>query len=200
MTKQEVSVFWFRRDLRIEDNHGLCEALKSPYPVLPIFIFDSNITDELESNDARISFIYQQLSSVSGFLAERSSGLYITKNSPEEAWESIRNEFDVKGVYFNEDELYFQYRIENKEGLDLDINFVKHQIATNYKNSSSNQKLGIEPVFVYKQPKTIAGKSENHFVLVFKKFALDEKNRVIESIRQEWNNEDHNLDHMQILE
>tara|TARA_R110000765_G_scaffold9911_3_gene30841 strand:- start:22683 stop:23645 length:963 start_codon:yes stop_codon:yes gene_type:complete len=94
----------------------------------------------------------------------------------------------LKGVYFNEDELYFQYRIENKEGLDLDINFVKHQIATNYKNSSSNQKLGIEPVFVYKQPKTVAGKSENHFVLVFKKFALDEKKEVVVELDEESGN------------
>lgn len=94
----------------------------------------------------------------------------------------------LKGVYFNEDELYFQYRIENKEGLDLDINFVKHQIATNYKNSSSNQKIGLEPVFVYKQPKRVAGKSENHFVLVFKKFALDEKKEVVIELDEESGN------------
>jgi len=94
----------------------------------------------------------------------------------------------LKGVYYNEDELYFQYRIENKEGLDLDINFIKHQMATNYKNSSSNQKLALEPVFVYKQPKTIAGKSENHFVIVFKKFALDEKKEVLVELDEESGN------------
>jgi len=94
----------------------------------------------------------------------------------------------LKGVYYNEDELYFQYRIENKEGLDLDINFIKHQMATNYKNSSSNQKLGLVPVFVYKQPKTVAGKSENHFVIVFKKFALDEKKEVVVELDEESGN------------
>lgn len=94
----------------------------------------------------------------------------------------------LKGVYYNEDELYFQYRIENKEGLDLDINFVKHQMATNYKNSSSNQKLALEPVFIYKQPKTVAGKSENHFVIVFKKFALDEKKEVVVELDEESGN------------
>lgn len=94
----------------------------------------------------------------------------------------------LKGVYYNEDELYFQYRIENKEGLDLDINFIKHQMATNYKNSSSNQKLPLEPVFVYKQPKTVAGKSENHFVIVFKKFALDEKKEVVVELDEESGN------------
>tara|TARA_R110001606_G_scaffold75862_1_gene175522 strand:- start:6374 stop:7348 length:975 start_codon:yes stop_codon:yes gene_type:complete len=94
----------------------------------------------------------------------------------------------LKGVYYNEDELYFQYRIENKEGLDMDINFIKHQIATNYKNSSSNQKMQLKPVFVYKQPKTIAGKSENHFVVVFKKFALDEKKEVLVELDEESGN------------
>lgn len=94
----------------------------------------------------------------------------------------------LKGVYFNEDELYFQYRVENGEGLDLDINFIKHQIATNYKNSSSNQKLELEPVFVFKRPRTVAGKSDNHFVIVFKKFALDEKKEVVVELDEESGN------------
>ncbi|GGW50010.1 DUF4138 domain-containing protein [Arenibacter certesii] len=94
----------------------------------------------------------------------------------------------LKGVYYNEDELYFQYRIENKEGLDMDVNFIKHQIATNYKNSSSNQKMELNPVFVYKQPKTVSGKSENHFVVVFKKFALDEKKEVLVELDEESGN------------
>ncbi|MCM4166595.1 hypothetical protein KCTC52924_03535 [Arenibacter antarcticus] len=99
----------------------------------------------------------------------------------------------LKGVYYNEDELYFQYRIENKEGLDMDINFIKHQIATNYKNSSSNQKMELNPVFVYKQPKTVAGKSENHFVVVFKKFALDEKKEVVVELDEESGNRNFSL-------
>ncbi|NYJ28195.1 DUF4138 domain-containing protein [Allomuricauda sp. ARW1Y1] len=94
----------------------------------------------------------------------------------------------LKGVYYNQDELYFQFRIENKEGLDLDINFIKHQIATNYRNSSSNQRMELTPVFTYKQPKTVAGKSENHFVIVFKKFALDEKKEVVVELDEESGN------------
>lgn len=85
----------------------------------------------------------------------------------------------LKGVYYNEDELYFQFRVENKEGLDLDINFLKFHIATTYRNSSSNQRLELTPIYVFKQPRTVAGKSENHFVIVFKKFALDEKKEFI---------------------
>lgn len=52
MTKQKVSVFWFRRDLRLEDNIGLFHALESEYPVVPLFIYDDAILDNLPKNDA----------------------------------------------------------------------------------------------------------------------------------------------------
>ena len=44
---QKVNLFWFRRDLRIHDNAGLYHALKGEFPVVPIFIFDKIILDEL---------------------------------------------------------------------------------------------------------------------------------------------------------
>ena len=45
--KPAVNIFWFRRDLRLEDNAGLYHALKEDKPVVPVFIFDRNILDEL---------------------------------------------------------------------------------------------------------------------------------------------------------
>ncbi len=52
LTTQNLSIHWFRRDLRLKDNAALYHALKSGLPVLPIFIFDSNILDELKEKDA----------------------------------------------------------------------------------------------------------------------------------------------------
>ena len=57
MNKQEISIFWFRRDLRLEDNVGLFHALKSKYKVIPLFIFDEDILVKLPKNDARVGFI-----------------------------------------------------------------------------------------------------------------------------------------------
>ena len=57
---QEVVIFWFRRDLRWEDNHGLFRALSAGIPVLPIFIFDTDILNKLEDKkDKRLQFIYE---------------------------------------------------------------------------------------------------------------------------------------------
>ena len=58
---EKYNIFWFRRDLRIDDNTALSAASSSKIPVLPIFIFDSNITDKLPVDDRRINFIYDQL-------------------------------------------------------------------------------------------------------------------------------------------
>ena len=60
----KIAIFWFRRDLRLDDNAGLERALASGFPVQPIFIFDSNILEELPADDARVSFIYKTLHSI----------------------------------------------------------------------------------------------------------------------------------------
>ena len=57
---EKVSIFWFRRDLRLEDNVGLYHALNEDFPVLPIFIFDSEILDKLPKDDARVTFLYEE--------------------------------------------------------------------------------------------------------------------------------------------
>ena len=59
-----MNIFWFRRDLRLEDNVGLFHALQSGESVLPIFIFDEEILAQLPKDDARVTFIHQQLEKI----------------------------------------------------------------------------------------------------------------------------------------
>ena len=59
------TLFWFRRDLRLSDNTAFFEALNSNTNVLPIFIFDEHILDELEADDARVAFIHKMIFCVS---------------------------------------------------------------------------------------------------------------------------------------
>lgn len=110
MNKQEVSLFWFRRDLRLEDNVGLFFALESKYPVIPIFIFDEDILNSLPTNDARVGFIYDSLSNINAKLHEIGSSLFIKKGRTQEVWKSLIQEFDVKEVFFNKD--YEPYAIK----------------------------------------------------------------------------------------
>ncbi|MCR9250824.1 MAG: DNA photolyase family protein [bacterium] len=109
--KPEVSIFWFRRDLRIEDNHGLYQALNGGYPVLPIFIFDTEILSKLEDkSDARVSFIHHQLTKINQLLIYRKSSLLVKSGRPIEIWNELLQEYDIKAVYANRD--YEPYAIQ----------------------------------------------------------------------------------------
>ena len=73
------SIFWFRRDLRLEDNIGLFQALSQPNTVQPIFIFDEAILDELPKDDPRVNFIYSNLFQINQILTKNGSSLLILK-------------------------------------------------------------------------------------------------------------------------
>lgn len=100
---EKLNVFWFRRDLRLEDNAGLYHALKSGNKVLPIFIFDKNILDDLPRDDARVSFIFDAVMQVKTQLQEMGADLLIIHEHPEEAWKQLINRYDIERVYTNRD-------------------------------------------------------------------------------------------------
>lgn len=110
MHKQGITIFWFRRDLRLEDNVGLFHALQSEYPVIPLFIFDEDILDSLPKNDARVSFIHESLSKINSKLKEIGSSFLVKKGKTLEVWKQLIQEFDVKEVFFNKD--YEPYAIK----------------------------------------------------------------------------------------
>ena len=106
-----VNIFWFRRDLRLTDNTGLYYALKEEIPVLPIFIFDPNILLLLDDNtDARVTFIHQTLLGLKTQLEAKGSSLYILHSTPEEAFNKLFSEFNVKSVFTNRD--YEPYAVQ----------------------------------------------------------------------------------------
>lgn len=98
-----VSIFWFRRDLRLDDNTGLNEALDAGHSVLPIFIFDDEILKELPPDDARVTFIYESLFKIDQQLKKWGSSLRVYKGSPVEVWKEIIGEYTIQTVYANRD-------------------------------------------------------------------------------------------------
>ncbi len=110
MPKQEVTFFWFRRDLRLEDNVGLFHALQSHYPVIPLFILDNAILDSLPKNDARLGFIHESLSKINIQLNAIGSSLLVKKGKTQDVWQELIAEFDIKEVFFNKD--YEPYAIQ----------------------------------------------------------------------------------------
>lgn len=102
--KMKINIFWFRRDLRLEDNAGLYHALKSGLPVLPLFIFDENILADLtDKTDARVSFIHQTILELQEQLAALGSTFLIKYGTPQSVWQEILATYDIQTVFTNRD-------------------------------------------------------------------------------------------------
>ena len=116
----KISIFWYRRDLRLEDNTGLFKALNENENILPIFIFDDSILDELPEDDARVNFIYKSLSKINKQLNNHNASLQIFKGQIDEVWEKLVTTFDIQKVYSNKD--YEPYAIKRDQKIKEFLN------------------------------------------------------------------------------
>ncbi|HEX8531793.1 MAG TPA: deoxyribodipyrimidine photo-lyase, partial [Cytophagales bacterium] len=108
----KVAVFWFRRDLRLEDNAGFSAALRSGYPVLPLFIFDRDILDRLEDrDDARVTFIRNVVAEMREELERAGGTLLAPYGKPIDVFRQLVRDYPVAEVYTNHDyEVYAKDR------------------------------------------------------------------------------------------
>jgi deoxyribodipyrimidine photo-lyase len=112
--KTKLNLFWFRRDLRLIDNHGLYKALQSGLPVLPIFIFDTNILEKLENKeDKRVDFIFQALEKLNEYLEKQGKSIQIFYGKPLEIYENLSQQYEIGNVFCNED--YEPYAIKRDQ-------------------------------------------------------------------------------------
>lgn len=103
MNKQPINIFWFRRDLRTDDNAALFHALNDKLPVLPVFIFDKNILSELPKDDARVTFIHDLLSTINDSLKQYGSSLAVFFDEPENVFRKLAAAHNIQTVYTNHD-------------------------------------------------------------------------------------------------
>lgn len=110
-----VNVFWFRRDLRLNDNHGLYQALMSGQEVLPVFIFDKKILDRLPADDQRVAFIYKRIQFMNTYLSGFNTGISVFYGNPEEIFNELSVKVNIKTVFTNHD--YEPYALQRDKAV-----------------------------------------------------------------------------------
>lgn len=111
---QAINIFWFRRDLRLKDNAGLYHALKAGKPVVPVFIFDSNILDALEDkSDKRVAFIHSALELIQEELIQMGSSLEVYYGTPVQIFTDLFKRYKIENVFTNHD--YEPYALEREK-------------------------------------------------------------------------------------
>ncbi len=109
--QNKLSIFWLRRDLRLQDNAALYHALKSKQAVQCIFIFDKDILDKLEDKtDRRVNFIYDTLTALNQELESFGASLWVYYGKPIEIWKEILEKNEIVEVFVNHD--YEPYAIK----------------------------------------------------------------------------------------
>ena len=113
---EEVNIFWYRRDLRLYDNSGLSAATHSKNKVIPIFIFDTSITDKLPNNDRRINFIFDNLVKIDLELKNKfNSSINVFKGDPKEIFKKLISNYKINSVFTNND--YEPYAISRDKSI-----------------------------------------------------------------------------------
>ncbi|AOW17139.1 deoxyribodipyrimidine photolyase [Polaribacter vadi] len=137
-----INIFWFRRDLRLDDNVGFYNALKSEHKVLPIFIFDEEILSKLPKDDARVTFIFDTLQEMRNELQEKyGSSIAMLKGKPKDVFKQLVKDHTIDTVFTNRDyEPYAKERdakiatLLSKENINFktfkdQVIFEKHEVV-----------------------------------------------------------------------
>ena len=150
--KDTVNIFWFRRDLRLDDNVGFYNALKSEHPVLPIFIFDEEILKKLPKDDARITFIYETLQKMRIKLEDKnSSSIAMFHGEPAIVYKNLLEKYNIDTVFTNRDyEPYAKERDDKIQQLlnDNNIKFKTFKDQVIFEQNEVTKKDGL-PYVVY---------------------------------------------------
>ena len=184
----KLAVFWFRRDLRLDDNVGLYHALKENENVLPIFIFDKEILENLPKNDARVTFIFETLENMRTELHKKKREISIYHDTPINVFKKITDQNKISCVYTNHD--YEPYAKErDKEISDFlsekDIEFKTYKDQVFFEKDEILKNDG-DPYVVYtpyknkwkenfKESDLKNHPSENHLLNMVYDFNFEEK-------------------------
>ncbi|WP_374557278.1 cryptochrome/photolyase family protein [Aquitalea pelogenes] len=98
-----TNIFWFRRDLRLDDNAALYHALKAGKPVRCLFVFDREILDELAADDRRIDFIWQSVAVLRQELNRIGSDLHVTQGRASDVVPALAQQWQADSVFANRD-------------------------------------------------------------------------------------------------
>jgi deoxyribodipyrimidine photo-lyase len=143
---EKITVFWFRRDLRLEDNMGLFYAYENEKNVLPLFIFDQEILGKLEEkSDARVQFIYDQVCQIHKDMKDFGSSVLVKTGTPLSVFKAISEKYDMKAVYTNRD--YEPYAIQRDKIIndflkDKNIDFLDFKDQVIYEKEEITSEKG----------------------------------------------------------
>ena len=117
-----LNLWWIRRDLRLNDNPALYNALAQGSPVLPVFILDPRLLAQPAQNRQR--FLFSGLRQLDEELRQRGSRLLIRRGLPEEVLPALVAESRASAVFAEEDYTPFAGRRDARLAKEIPLKLV----------------------------------------------------------------------------
>jgi deoxyribodipyrimidine photo-lyase len=96
----KTAIVWFRRGVRVRDNHALTEAVKSAETIVPVFILDPTILTHPTTAPVRARFLFESLQSLDGELRKIGGQLIMRHGKPAEELERLVHETGATALFF----------------------------------------------------------------------------------------------------
>ncbi len=101
--KKFRSIFWHRKDLRIEDNIGLCEASKNSKNIVGVYVLDPNLLNlDKTTSEAKNWFLGESLLELQSNWESRGSRLLILNGDPIKLIFKLAKLLKADCIYWNE--------------------------------------------------------------------------------------------------
>jgi len=110
----DTTLFIFRRDLRLEDNSALIDALTNSERVIPCFIFDPRLLEQSRPHLNAIRFLFFALQDLDAHLQQQGTQLHCLSGPVEIVLESILASNGLDAVFVNRDYSPFSRRRDAK--------------------------------------------------------------------------------------
>jgi deoxyribodipyrimidine photo-lyase len=98
-----TSVWWLRRDLRLDDNPALQSAIRSSEEVIPLFILDPSLRDSGKNRGRRSAFLLASLRSLDEDLRVLGSRLIVREGEPHHVLTRILAETEARAIFAQAD-------------------------------------------------------------------------------------------------
>ena len=103
MSKEKISIVWFKKDLRINDNLALLSSSETNLPVLPIYIFEPDYWCQDFSSQRHWEFIHDCLIDLNEDLNKIGQKLIIKIGATKNIFENIIKNYDVQSVFAHQE-------------------------------------------------------------------------------------------------
>lgn len=100
----DINIFWFKRDLRLQDNEALAMALNSSEPLLLLYVFESDLLFSSHYSERHRNFIKESISDINKNLIPFHTKVLSVRGTIPEVFERFdRSEISVKKVFSSQE-------------------------------------------------------------------------------------------------